>query len=458
MSKKLQANNYARALEQLRILVIITIIAAFFVNQPARAQDPITIRVWGYGLDDARAQARLATFEAAHPEIKIEAVGGNVDVQQLLTAVASGDPPEIVNLDRTQIGSWAARGGIDPIDDLIARDSYDLAQFYPFTIDQVKYQDKVYGIPQFVSIDLVYMNLDNFEKAGIDPASVDLGNWEQLQEIAGQLAQVDGTTVTQTGFDTKTQDGRLWLWAWANGVDLISADGQTANFNDPKVVEALTWAKAVVDAQGGEQARAAFSQTQNFFSAQNPVLIGQTSMTVFENWLLGVLKVDPQANFQATLPKMRNSDQAVTMATGSAFAIPKGLSPEVRDAAWEFIKGMSSTEAWLAGEEATFKANTDAGEPFTPSITGNIAVDEQVWSTIYTGISPAYDDAVKLFAEGLKVAKYPYSGPVAAEIKDLTTAAVNDALQGVRTPQEALDDLQAKAQQAIDDYNKAAGS
>jgi len=455
---KPQARTYGIGFRHLRILVILSLLAAFFAGQAARAQNTITLQVWGYGLDDARAKARLATFEAAHPEIKVEAVGGSLDPQQLLTAVASGDPPDVISVDRAQIGSWAARNAIDPIDDLIKRDSYDMTQFYPFTVDQVKYKDQTYGVPQFVNIDLVYMNLDNFQKAGIDPSSVDLGNWDQLKDVAGKLAKVDGSTVTQTGFDTKTQDGRLWLWAWANGVDLISADGQKANFNDPKVVEALTWAKEVVDAQGGEQARAAFSQTQNFFSPQNPVLIGQTSMTVFENWLIGVLKVDPKANFQTALPKMRNSDQALTMATGSSFAIPKGLSPEQRDAAWEFIKGMSTTEAWLAGEEATFKASTDNNELFTPSITGNMKVDEQVWGSIYKNISPAYDDTVKLFAEGLKVAKYPYSGPVASEIKDLMTAAVNDALQGVRTPQEALDDLQAKAQQAIDDFNANSGS
>jgi len=442
-----------------RLLLLITsIIVALSTSQTVKAQGKTTIRVWGYGLDDPRAKARVAVFETANSDIHIEPVGGDLNTQQLLTAVASGDPPEIVNVDRSQIGSWAGRGALEALDDLIARDSYDLAQFYPFTVEQVKYKGKVYGVPQFVNLDLIYMNLDNFQKAGIDPASIDPGNWQQLWDVAAKLAKQDGGKTRQTGFDTKMQDGRLWLWAWANGVDLISADGQKANFNDPKVVEALTWAKAVVDAQGGDKARAAFAQTQNFFSAQNPILIGQTSMTVFENWLIGVLKVNPKANFKAILPRMRNSQQPVTLATGSAFAIPKDVRPELREVAWKFIKGMSSTEAWLAGEDATLKDDTANGTVYTPSISGNIKVDQQVWGTTYKSISPAYDETVKLFADGLKVAKYPYSGPVAAEINDLMRAAVNDALQGVRTPQEALDDLQKKAQAAIDEYNAKTGS
>jgi len=444
-----------------KIVFLVTILVLSVSSQAllsARAQDTITIRVWGYGLDDARAKARIAVFQDANPNIKVEAVGGDLNTQQLLTAVASGDPPEVVNVDRDQVGSWAGRNALSPIDDLVARDKFDLTQFYPFAIDQVKYKDKLYGIPQFINLDLIFMNLDTLKAAGVDPATVDPGNWEQLKDIAAKLHKEEGGKVTQTGFDTKMQDGRLWLWAWANGVDLISADGQKANFNDPKVVEALTWAKDVVDAQGGEKARAAFSQSQNFFSPQNPVLIGQTSMTVFEQWLIGVMKVNPQANFQTMLPRMRNSKDPVTLATGSAFAIPKGVADAKREAAWKFIVGMTSTDAWLAGEKATFEKSQADKTPFTPTITGNIKADQEAWTNIYKSISPAYDATVKLFPDALKAARFRYSGPVSADIKDLMTAAVNDALQGAKTPKEALDDLQEKAQKAIDDYNKGPGN
>ncbi len=439
---------------------VIALLLALSVLGPSfvRAQNSVTIRVWGYGLDDARAKARIEVFQKANPNIQIQAVGGDLNTQQLLTAVASGDPPEVINVDRAQVGSWAGRNALDPIDDLVARDKFDLTQFYPFTIDQSKYKGKLYAIPQFVNIDLLYMNLDDLKAANIDPSSVDPGNWDQLKDLAAKLYKASGNNVTQTGFDTKMQDGRLWEWAWANGVDLISADGTKANFNDPKVVEALTWAKSVVDAQGGDKARAAFQQTQNFFSAQNPVLTGQTAMTIFEQWLMGVMKVNPKANFKAVLPRMRNSTQNITLASGSAFAIPKGVTGDKREAAWKFITGMTSTDAWMAGEQATLADSQKNNTVYTPTITGNIKADQQAWTTIYKPISAGYDEAVKLFPDALKVAKFPYSGPVAADIHDMMTAAVNDALQGVKTPQQAMDDLQKSAQQAIDDYAKQPGN
>jgi multiple sugar transport system substrate-binding protein len=305
---------------------------------------------------------------------------------------------------------------------------------------------------------MLFINLDVLKEAGVDPASVDPGKWDMLTQLAQKLHKQEGENVVRTGFDTKMQDGRLWLWSWANGVDLISPEGDKANFNDPKVVEALTWAKDTVDKQGGEKARAAFAQAQNFFSAQNPLLIGQTAMTVFENWLIGVLKVNPQANFMSMLPRKRDSADPITDATGSAFAIPKGIQGDKREAAWAFIKGMTSSDAWIAGEQATAANNKSKSEPYHPSITGNIQADQEAWNTVYTGIGPGYDQTVKLWPDALKAAKFRYSGPVAAQIADLMKSSVNDALQGVRSPQEALDDLQTQAQQAIDDFQTAPGS
>ncbi|MDQ6673338.1 MAG: hypothetical protein M3069_21785 [Chloroflexota bacterium] len=65
---------------------------------------------------------------------------------------------------------------------------------------------------------------------------------------------------------------------------------------------------------------------------------------------------------------------------------------------------------------------------------------------------------MKLFPDALKAPRFRYSGPVAAQIADLMTSSVNDALQGVKNPKDALDDLQKKAQQAIDDFKKGPGN
>ncbi|TMD58448.1 MAG: hypothetical protein E6I87_12310 [Chloroflexi bacterium] len=423
------------------------------------AAQKVTIRVWGYGLDDARAKARLNVFKAANPNIDVQPVGGTLNTQQLLTAVASGDPPEVINTDRTQVGSWAGRSAIDPITDLIDKDKFDMSQFYPATVEQVKYKGQTYGVPHFATIDLFWINNKVLSDAGTDPASVDPGNWDQLQSLGEKLAKVSGGKVTRTGFDTKMQDGRLYYWTWANGGDLFSSDGSKAQFTDAKAVEALTWARDAVKKQGGEKARAAFSQTQDFFSPNNPFLIGQTAMTIFEQWLLGVL-ADPGPNFAFTVlpPRKRNSKDPLTTVTGGAFAIPKGVKADKRLAAWEFIKGMVSTDAWIAGQKATFMDKQSKNQKYTPTITGNIKADQEDMNTVYKSIGPSYDAAIKTWQTALNAGKYPYSGPVAQQISDLVTANVNDALQEAKQPADALKKLNDDAQKAIDDYAKGPGN
>lgn len=421
---------------------------------------PVTVRVWGFGLDDAFAKARVQVFQQANPNITVKPVGGSLNTQQLLTAVASGDPPEVVSFDRTQTGSWAGRSGIDPIDDLVNTSKFDMGQFYPFSVDQVKYKGKLYGVPQFVTCDLFWINNDVLQKAGVDPTTVDPGNWEQLQSLGAKLHVETGGKVTRTGFDTKMQDGRLWYWSWANGDDnLISADGQKAQFTDPRVVETLTWGKTTIDMQGGDKARAAFYQTQNFFSAQNPVIIGQIAMTIFEQWLLGVLSYKTDLNFTAMVPRKRHSTDGLTTATGSVFAVPHGIKGNPREGAWSFITGMTSTQAWVDGAKAAASSSLSVDKkPYTATITGNIQADQQIWTQVYKPISKPFDDTVKLFGELVKVSKYPYSGPVANEVSDALTADVNDALQGAQTPSAALGDLNKKAQAAIDSFAKGPGN
>ncbi len=68
----------------------------------------------------------------------------------------------------------------------------------------------------------------------------------------------------------------------------------------------------------------------------------------------------------------RNGKDPITDATGSAFAVPKGIKGDKREAAWAFIKGMTTTDAWVAGERATFEDNKTKNTPYHPTITGNI--------------------------------------------------------------------------------------
>jgi multiple sugar transport system substrate-binding protein len=423
---------------------------------------PQTIRVWGFGLDDTRAKERLGVFTKAHANITVQNAGGGLSRQQVLTAVVSGDPPEVIRIgNRGETPAWAARSAIQELDDLVARDKFNLSDFAPSAVEQSKYKGKLYGIPEFAHVELLYINLDALKDAKVDLASVDPGDWNKMTDLAKTLAKTEGGKLTRIGWEQKLQDGGRWyMWAKANGIDAMSADGLKANFNNAQFIDVLKFAKASADAQGGDLARVAFDQAENFFSAQNYLLTGQAAMRNFESWLIGTLKTKKDANITAMVPRKKGSKDGISETTGSTYAIPKGVTGAKRDAAWEFIKAFTSADAWIAGEKATYAANRAANPPvdYHPTNTANEKADVTILSEIYKPVSPSIDAIVKTWPDARKVAITLPSGPVQDDIDNEAVKQINDVLQGKTAPEKAADNLQKFAEKALSDFASIPGN
>lgn len=253
---------------------------------PAFAEQ-VTLTVW-YGTDNPIARNRVEAFQELYPHIKVEALGGGVDEQRLMTAIVSGNPPDAIHMDRYPVPGWAIRDALMPLDDLIARDGFDLSVFAEAPMDELTYNGKVWGLPHFVHTNVVWMNNTILQENGIDPASVDTGDWDGLVELGQKLTVFDGDDMVRFGFDSKIQDGHLWYWAWGLGGEFLSEDGRTVTFTDPKVVEALQFGVDSVEAQGGNNARAEFASTWQW-DAQHPFFVGNVAITLYEDWLMSML-------------------------------------------------------------------------------------------------------------------------------------------------------------------------
>lgn len=126
----------------------------------------------------------------------------------------------------------------------------------------------MYGIPpEFDSVQIVMANRSLLDKAGKKLSDVNGSDWEAMSKAATALTAHAGSGLSVIGVDTKLPEF-LPLWAKANGgADLISADGRKAQLDDPKVVEALTWAARSTRTRAGS-ARSRRSATRPTSSAQ----------------------------------------------------------------------------------------------------------------------------------------------------------------------------------------------
>ena len=411
-----------------------------------------TLSTFGFSLPDEIATTRVDTFKKAYPQVQVKVTEGGFDEQQFLSAVASGAPPDLVYVDREIIGTYAARGAIQPLDQCISQAQIDMGQYRPAAVQQVTVDGKVYGIPEFYSVRVMMISNTALKDAGLSLADVDTTDWSKLAGTAEKLTATKGGKLTRIGFDPKIPEF-LPMWVKANGGALLSDDGRTAQLNDPKVVEALTTTAGIVQASGGWGKLKSLRDSFDFFGAKNQFARDQLGAFPMEDWYLNVLaEASPDVDITVAPFKDRQGNP-LTFVTGSAWAVPKGAKNP--DAACRFAKTMTEASTWVAAARARAEARAKEDLPYTGTYSGNKVADEQIFGEVYKPSGDAkFDQAVQTVLDVQDVAFATPPSPAGAEFQKAWQDAVNRVLAGQAEPAEALERAQREAQAALD---KAAG-
>jgi multiple sugar transport system substrate-binding protein len=402
-----------------------------------------TLDIMGFGAGDEIATTRYdLAAEALGKDVDLKLIEGDLDMQQFLSAVAAGDPPALVYANRDQIGSLAARGAIIPLDRCVDGEGIDTSQYLESALNQVTFDGKVYGIPEFNTVQLTMANQSLLDGAGLTIADVNGSSWEAIT-AANQALMQPGSVI---GVDPKLPEF-LPLWAKANGADLISEDGKKAQLNDPAVVEALKFAVSVYDAQGGFSTVKAFRDSADFFGAGNQYASNTLGSMWMEQWYINVLNDVSQDAPMAFDTYRTPQGEPLAYASGSAWAIPAGT--DTAAAACRFAKVMTEVDSWIAAAQARLDLRNADGKPFTGVLTGNQVADKQIRDMVTSGGEPWDSGVAAMYEANDNTFSLP-ANPADAEFKQAWQDAVNRVLNGQDDPQSALDAAQDEAQKALD--------
>ncbi|MFB9685080.1 extracellular solute-binding protein [Amycolatopsis plumensis] len=405
-----------------------------------------TLTTMGFGLGDeiATTRAELAGKAIAPATVKIG--GSAFDAQQFLASVASHTPPDLVYLDRQLLGTYAARGTLEPLTDCIAKQHIDVGQYRPAALKEVTLDGKVYGLPEFYDNRVLLVNDTAVQGSGFTPQ--DLGDRAKLTTAAEKLTVRTGNGLSRIGFDPKIPEF-LPLWAKANGVQMLSDDGRTAHLDDPRLAEALTYAKSLIDVQGGWSAVKAFRDSFDFFGEKNPFKQGQLAATLMDDWYLNVLaNYSPDVRFSAA-PFTDTAGTPIDWVTGSAWVIPAGSTHKEQACTW--IKTMTDAPTWVAAAKARAEKRKAGGKAFTGVYTGNRVADREIFSSlVQLKDRPAFDAAVRTVLAAQDSAFTMPASPAGSEFKTAWQNAVNRVLSGEQQPADALRQGQQEAQRALD--------
>lgn len=405
------------------------------------------LSVMGFSGVDEVATSRVELAEAELGDVEVELIEGDLDIQQFLSAVASGEPPELLYADRDQIGSLAARGAIIPLERCIEGEEIDMDQFRESAVEQVTLDGEVYGIPEFNQVQVTMANADLLAAAGVSIEDVNGSDREAMTQANLALAKNDGGSLSVIGVDSKLPEF-LPLWVAAAGGSILSDDGRTAMLDSQEAIDALTWAVGIYDDQGGFSAVKAFRDSADFFGEGNQFATNVLGAMPMEQWYINVLnEVSPDAPM--AFDTVRTTEgEPIAFAGGSAWAIPSGT--ENSEAACRWARAMTSVEAWQAAADARLAVREEEGKPFTGILTGNSVADEEIRGMVTSGGEP-WDSGIEAMYEANDNTVSLPANPADAEFEQAMQDAVNSVLNGEATPEEALAEAQETAQQALDE-------
>ncbi|MGA8117318.1 MAG: extracellular solute-binding protein [Actinocatenispora sp.] len=408
-----------------------------------------TLKTMGFNPGDEVATSRVQVFKDQNKKITLKMSKGGFDPQQFLSAVSSGNVPDVVYMDRKDVGTYAAKGAIQPLDKCISKQHVDTGNFRTPAMQEVTLSGHVYGIPEFYLTRIVLMSDPVLKQAGLTADDLSTADWATLSASAKKLSTVSGGKVRRIGFDPKLPEF-LPMWTAANGASLVTPDGRP-NLDDPKVVQALSYAVSLINEQGGWSAFKAFRDTWDLFGKKNEIAERQVGAFPWESWYLNVLAEAGSSGDISGTPFLDKHGRPTTFETGSAWVVPKGAKNP--DAACTWVRTMTETSTWMAAAAARQKTVDKSGEPNTGLYTGNKEADTKIRARYVkpTG-KPGLDSAIKAYYTAQDYAVAVPASRAGSEINDAWMAAVNRVLTGQQKPAAAM----RKAQQdALSAYQSA---
>lgn len=400
------------------------------------------VSVWKFGGTPTEVEQwalRNDAFAAAHPDIGLNYsyFNGQIRRQKILAGFQTRRLADVIIAFGQDIPEFAGFEMIQPLDE-IASDKIAgwKDRLVPEVMASGMHEGKLYGLPTYVDMaSFLAVNLDALEEAGFDrpPAT-----WSELREYAKAMTKPDRPGIAFPATTAPVDINIFEGIAYANGGRIFDEETGTVTLNDAGVVDAL---QLYVDLIADGSTPAATSLTETFFR-DTAQLFGQgrTAMWIGLSWLNTPWGVNEDVRWTG-VPFPRPDAPSGSFAPVNAIMDPTAIlmvssRAENPEAAVEYL------DFWSQNEQLEIWG----GQPEVARIpAGKAAWDNAELAEVWPNWVEAYN-AGKLF-EG--AAPMPRFIGVSA-IESALGTALQEAVLGTKTPQQALDDATAAAQAQID--------
>lgn len=351
--------------------------------------------------------------ENAGVEIERTAYDTTALTNQALLAAQEGTSPDIILLDNPAVSTLAETGMLTTTDEL----GLDTAAVDQNLLDAGVIDGDAYGVPIGANTLSLYYNADILSEAGVDPASIT--DWESLTAALKQVDDAGSRGISFAGIGTEEGTFQFLPWFWGSGADLSELDS-------PEAVEALELWKTWLDE--GYAPNSVINNSQN--TVWEEFLTGEFAFAENGTWQVNSAA---EADFETGIVQLPGRDGGVAPApTGGEFIVAPVQDDQARyDVTRQIVECMTTPEGFVetANTFAYYIPPTAEGQE--QLLAENADLEE--WVT-------AVQSAKGRTSGGLGT-DYPL-------ISEALWTAVQSALSGAESPQDALEAAQAAAEDA----------
>lgn len=424
-----------RTINKLLIGILTIVMIISIVGCAPKKSEVVTIHVLTQdqaGMKPAEIDQIARDFEAQNPNVKVvmEYVGYDAIHDKITTGMAANPPAYDASMIDVIWPDEFIKAGY--LLDVTSRITPDMKSgIFPSAWNGVTRGGKIYGMPWLMDTKYFMYNKDMLQKAGFNEPPK---TWEELVDQAKVLKQ--------KGI---VEFPIVWSWAqleavvcdftvllYGNGGSFLDASGKPV-FNNEKGVQVLTWMKQTID--DGLTNPTSISADEN--AVRDNFIAGSSAFAV--NWLFQyadsnntqISKIPGQAAF-SPMPVFASGAAAGIKSSSvdgsSSFGI-MATTPHP-DETWKFL-------VYLTSNAVQTKFSAEMLPIWQADFQGDAL-------TKLTGATPTNPVTVPAFLGQFPFANERPTVPYYNEASNALRQSIQEALTGVKPPQQALDEAAAK--------------
>ena len=375
--------------------------------------------LWG-GPEAVALEKIIGQFNSSQDKIVVKGVS-NPDMQKQLASMSSSSGSfDISDNFGNSVGTWASKGVLAPLDDLLKSEGADTSDFVPAAMNQMRYQGKTYALPIALhTMQLVY-NKKLLQAAGVTPPKTT----DELATAIAKLTKVDASgNITQLGLGNPDMSTSLTTLGYAFGG---TWDGADASAPTPTPAEqgnlaaVKFWQDNLTNKYGVDKVAKFTAGWGQYMSAQDPFYTGKVAMVIEGEWqAVSIPKTAPNLQWGvASIPVANSSLDGTTQLTASTLFIPANSQHKAQAAT--FLKYMTGKQAML---------------DFTMALGNLPARTSLLADPKYSAIPQMSAWLESLRSPNVKsLASTPYSAQYATDL----ASAFGTAARGTTTPEQAM--------------------